>query len=1316
MTSPIKVLQLNVARSNARMHGILNDDDFAEFDIILFQEPWYGRIGLERSSTAVGGTPIYGSVANPAWISYLPSEATSSSPARVATYVRRNSHIATRPRPDIVETPDILSTSFQRDDTSFIIVNVYNPGPGRRASSVHSLKEVILDPSLPTAIAGDFNLHHAAWALRDGPEWPPTCTAADELIEWLASNALTLENDTQCPTRIGRTNQSDSIIDLTFWNYAATEDELFHDWECRTDLAYGSDHNAITWTIGAKDQGSHVDNHLLDTKYYIDASRQFEWRQEYLDAIKNQAHLSCDTPEAIIEATNLILQACDQATSATMPPRTAHAPNKARWWNDDCATALRQLRDSSHCDRPRARAQFRAAVRKAKRNWATDIIVGTPQKDIWSLTRWFAGKRTTQTPPIRTSLGLATEPEEQCKAFADAFFPQQVPNVERNQPDDPPARPPRPFIPIAASEIEDALHDTSNTSAPGPSGIGYRLIKWAYAETPDIFVRLFNGCLSKGIHPPQFKSAIIAIVAKPRKIDKANPRSYRPIALLECIGKTLERIVATRIAFEVGKHGLVPTNQFGGRPKSSVIDACLSLTHDVQAAWKNGLVASALAIDIKGYFDNVHHDRLVHTMQVLGFSPEITSWVRSFLSDRHVIVRVDSHKSQPLPLAGVGIPQGSPVSPILSSIYTSFILSSLDSLPNTSVRAYVDDQLILATSSSLDQNTYLLAEAFDIVNQRLNALGLAVDADKTEFIHFTRSKAHLFSLPAVTLNPRNSPPHEVQPAGVMRWLGMFFDRKLTFKSHVQTMAARARSTTAGLRMLANTIRGLDIANARILYKTVVLPVLTFGAEVWFTGRKQKSLVDTLCRAQNEGLRWVLGAFRTTPSPALHHLSAILPIPQLLRQISTRAAIRIHTLPTNSQIHDRLPAAWSIPNQKPPVILPPPLYNTTKTPPTIIHHLATLTSPHSERTLPFHTPPWLRRHPWGDRIISTPTPPSSSKADLDKYRRNLKTRLSSYSRNPCILSIYTDGSRHRTGGHRRTGAGFAAYSQGTEVRAGRWGLGRRADNFDAEMFALAGAAAAAEDWHRVHTQTKLIVFLTDNQSAIRCITDTTDHPAQLASVIFRKRIDAILDADAEVRIEITWIPGHKGFAGNERADSIAKSAVNDPPIIHTTLTWAREKARRRAVKEWQREWSELPHTNQTAIALQPIPPSLRLAPVLRQTDVSRSVQSRIIHAITGHGHIGSYYARFIPSESPACPCGEPVQSRNHVLADCERHDAARHHLREASPDLSTAFIIGTRKGLTALARFLKDSDAFTKTQPEPLPPATPNGGPDEDTQE
>jgi hypothetical protein len=236
-------------------------------------------------------------------------------------------------------------------------------------------------------------------------------------------------------------NGGTCILDLTFWSYAATASDIFTDWECRPDLALRSDHNAITWTINTSEQDDLNTVREPDSKYHIDASRQSEWRQEYLDVIKDSLPPSITTPDEIIATTEAIMKAFDSATATTMPLRTAHSPDKARWWNDDCTIALRQLRSSRNQERPRARARFRATVRKAKHDWATNVILATPQKRIWGLTQWFSGKRVTQTPPICTPHGLAIEPEDQCRAFANAFFPQQIPNVETTQLDDPPARP-----------------------------------------------------------------------------------------------------------------------------------------------------------------------------------------------------------------------------------------------------------------------------------------------------------------------------------------------------------------------------------------------------------------------------------------------------------------------------------------------------------------------------------------------------------------------------------------------------------------------------------------------------------------------------------------------------------------------------------------------------------------------------------------------------------------------------------------------------------------------------------------------------------
>src|SRR5882672_6581906 len=63
----LRVFQNNVNKSNPHQHSILNDlvDDF---DLILFQEPWYGFIGSTRSSISSEGAPVLGTVAHPSWM------------------------------------------------------------------------------------------------------------------------------------------------------------------------------------------------------------------------------------------------------------------------------------------------------------------------------------------------------------------------------------------------------------------------------------------------------------------------------------------------------------------------------------------------------------------------------------------------------------------------------------------------------------------------------------------------------------------------------------------------------------------------------------------------------------------------------------------------------------------------------------------------------------------------------------------------------------------------------------------------------------------------------------------------------------------------------------------------------------------------------------------------------------------------------------------------------------------------------------------------------------------------------------------------
>lgn len=225
----------------------------------------------------------------------------------------------------------------------------------------------------------------------------------------------------------------------------------------------------------------------------------------------------------------------------------------------------------------------------------------------------------------------------------------------------------------------------------------------------------------------------------------------------------------------------------------------------------------------------------------------------------------------------------------------------------------------------------------------------------------------------------------------------------------------------------------------------------------------------------------------------------------------------------------------------------------------------------------------------------------------------------------------------------------------------------------------------------------IYLCADNSSAIATINSLTTHAGQAHSIQFCNAVTEFLEADERNKVIVRWTPGHEGIDGNEEADARAKIAASTTAEDNYGPTWThmRRAANARALAEWTTERRSTPSRSWFAAADR-IQPSLRPASHFYRLAKSRHIFGLVTQCRTGHAFTGEYYDRFVPMIETDCPCGAGLQTCSHILTECERYDAHRHILTEAVPSLHIPDILGTEKGITALAKFISVSGAFTKT--------------------
>jgi hypothetical protein len=361
---------------------------------------------------------------------------------------------------------------------------------------------------------------------------------------------------------------------------------------------------------------------------------------------------------------------------------------------------------------------------------------------------------------------------------------------------------------MTVADVEKILKDVSSRKAFGEDGVAYDALKICRKAIAPYLAQIFNTFLAASVHPAIFKRQILLALLKPRK--PANePKSYRPIALLNCIAKILERFVADQMNDVVQREKeAIPGVQFG-RPGSSTTFALEYLINFVHRSWIKKHLVTLFGLDLTGAYDHVKRDELLNFLVRAKMPDWIIKYICSYLSDRRTRVRLPGNVD-PEPeeyWINIGIPQGSPLSSLLFLFYSAELVTRYPqdagySKMTLSMFSYVDDTYIIIsgrpTKPGKSSNPrHDIFKAFE----KIHAL-LFTGTQKLN-LHFSPLKYHVFHfvcpgtegvkealafdlLPNIEhfQNVNAKLRKTICPPNELKVLGVILDKKLTFLPHI----------------------------------------------------------------------------------------------------------------------------------------------------------------------------------------------------------------------------------------------------------------------------------------------------------------------------------------------------------------------------------------------------------------------------------------------------------------------------------------------------------------------------------------------------
>lgn len=560
-----------------------------------------------------------------------------------------------------------------------------------------------------------------------------------------------------------------------------------------------------------------------------DKNTRLEYRMKIASLTRDmkypESDEDCDKQVHLL--TNAIQQALDQVAPLKLVDRKQFLPLELQ--------EMIKHRSDTRRKAWNARRQPNATLKKAEYNRAKHTLaraLALYREEVWTklvdngannFSKMWRIQRAMKQPPLLlpTLVGCRTELETIDRLVETAIVTEAHISVEDEGQEK--FTPFQPLRPTSLSEIRRALMMLKNKKKEGPDGIRADHLKLGGQVVVHKFHLIMDYVLKTGYFPTAWKESNCIFLHKSGK-DHTKPESYRPISLLNIMGKWAERLIQQRILEECSD--LIPDHQHGFVKHRGTHTQILRTAKKITDSLEKGQSVAMISTDLSKAFDSINHKGLVKKLQNAGTPNNIIKIIENYLDGRTTrgSFRTTRGTAKEIPH---GVPQGSILGPLIFNLYVSDIPCS--GYRGQFLSQYADDLCILNAAHKPDDATtraeWMATEVVDYYHR----WGLKCNVTKTECVMFSHKR------PASGAANSRGYRNHVQLKGEKifyknhtKYLGVIFDKQLSMNLHTKLNVDKAKKVRACLYGIIGYRANVSLETKLKVINACLLPILDYG--------------------------------------------------------------------------------------------------------------------------------------------------------------------------------------------------------------------------------------------------------------------------------------------------------------------------------------------------------------------------------------------------------------------------------------------------------------------------------------------------------